>query len=272
MNKLPIAVIVPHAGLIVPPEVADVVSLTADQIFNEADAYADQLFDFRERVQHWLTFPVARAVVDVNRPDDPALTRPGDGVVKWQTSYGTAVYLPHQRPNSALERQLVAAYWWPWHDQLAAIAADQQVKLVIDAHSMAAIGPSQYDDPGVLRPRVSVSNLGDAAGEAAGKRPLSAASDFTRRFARLLAEAFAHLPELTATGAPSAINMPFWGGWDLLAHGPSARQPWVMIEVNRGLYVGAQDGDTPVVPPNDERITAVRAALWQAIERLAIGD
>ncbi|MCA9936746.1 MAG: N-formylglutamate amidohydrolase [Anaerolineales bacterium] len=272
MKKLPIAVIVPHAGLTVPPEVADVVSLTAVQIFNEADAYVDQLFDFREQVQHWLTFPFARAILDVNRPDDPALTRPGDGVVKWQTSYGTAVYPPHLRPNSALERQLVAAYWQPWHDQLAAIAADPQIKLVIDAHSMAAVGPSKYDDPGVLRPRVSVSNLGNALGTASGDRPLSAPSALTWRFARLLAEAFAPLPELAPTGVPVAVNTPFFGGWDMLAHGPTARQPWVMIEVNRGLYVGAQDGDTPIVPPNEEQITAVRAALWQAIERLEISD
>ena len=53
-QQLPIAVVIPHAGLAVPPEVAGRVALSAAQIFNEADAYADLLYDFRGRVLHWL--------------------------------------------------------------------------------------------------------------------------------------------------------------------------------------------------------------------------
>ncbi len=266
MEKLPIAVIVPHAGLAVPSEVTEQVALTEAQIFNEADAYTDLLFGFQEEVAHWSAFSIARAVVDVNRPNDPTLTRPGDGVVKWQTSYGTAVYRANLRPDREQEQALIDTYWQPWHAKLAALAADPQVKLVIDAHSMAAVGPSQYDDPGAVRPRVSVSNLGGPDGKKVnGRSPLSAPSDFTRQMGLLLADAFAHMPEKTPTGAPCAVNSPFFGGWDLLAHGPTARQPWVMIEVNRGLYVGAQQGDSPILPPDLTAIATIRAALWQAI-------
>lgn len=262
------AILVPHAGLAVPPEVAGQVALAEAHIFNEADAYADLLFDFREEVAWWVAFPFARAVVDVNRPNDPAQTRPGDGVVKWQTSYGTAVYHSSMRPTLSQEQALITAYWQPWHAQLAALAADSRIKLVIDAHSMAAVGPSQYDDPGAVRPRVSVSNLGGADGERVHGRPLlSAPPAFTRHFGQLLADALAPLPEKVATGAPVALNSPFFGGWDLLAHGPMARQPWVMIEVNRGLYLGAQQGDSPILQPDQEAIAGLRAALWQAIER-----
>ncbi|MCB8967759.1 MAG: N-formylglutamate amidohydrolase [Ardenticatenaceae bacterium] len=265
-EKLPIAIVIPHAGLALPPELAARVALTPAQIFNEADVYVDQLFDFREAVLHWVCFPYARALLDVNRPDDTALTRPGDGIVKWQTSYGTAVYPPHQIPDADLTRQLTQRYWQSWHEQLATVARDERVKLVIDAHSMAAVGPGKYDDPGKLRPSVSVGNLGDTNGEPVGDRPwrVTAVPDLTRRFAQRLGELLADVPVLAEVGAETAVNDPFYGGYDLMAHG-QASQPWLMIEVNRALYVGAQDGDTPPSPPNAAQIALIRQRLWQAI-------
>lgn len=260
--RLPIAVVIPHAGLALPPEVAGRVALSAAQIFNEADAYADLLYDFRGRVLHWVCFPYARAVVDVNRPDDPARTRPGDGIVKRQTSYGAPVFRPGLAPDAALERQLIARYWQPWHAQLAAIAADPQVRLVIDAHSMAATGPTLYDDPAAARPRVSVSNLGRPDGTAHPARPLSAPPELARQLAAALAAALADLPVLAVPGREVAINQPFYGGWDLWAHG-GQQQPWCMVEVNRALYVGQQDGETPVSPPRLAYIEPLQERLWQ---------
>ncbi len=73
MPTLPIAVIVPHAGLDIPPEMADRLALSEVDIFNEADIYTDFIFDYRDRVSHWLRFPYARVLIDVNRPDQADL-------------------------------------------------------------------------------------------------------------------------------------------------------------------------------------------------------
>jgi N-formylglutamate amidohydrolase len=273
MKKLPIAIVIPHAGLAVPPEVNGRIALTSEQIFNEADVYADQIFDFREQVLFWVNFPYARAILDMNRLDDPARTRPGDGIVKWQTSYGDPVYLPGQQPDEAEERQLISHYWQDWHEQLAAIEADERVKLVIDAHSMAAVGPTLYGDPGVLRPRVDVANLGNAKGKMTKKRgAISASAEIAKALAKALGHGAGQLTPWTETGEDWALNRPFWGGADLWLHGRSPqRQPWLMVEINRALYIGAQDGNTPIVPPNEERIVALRDCVWRAIEVVCDG-
>ena len=155
-DKLPVAIIIPHAGGRIPPEVVGRVALTDAQIFNEADAYADLLYDFRGQVQHWLCFPWARAVIDVNRLPESAANRLGDGIVKERTSYGAPVYLPGQAPGAALTQALVARYW----------------------------------------------------------------------------------------------------------------QPWVMVEISRGLYIGPQTGDTPVPATNETVIMEIRCRLWQGINKL----
>lgn len=263
MAVLPIAIVLPHPGRDIPPELSGRIALTPEQIFNEADVYTDLIYDFQDQVLHWVRFPYARAILDMNRPDDPNQTRPGDGIVKRQTSYGDPVFRPGHEPDPALERTLIDRYWRPWHQQLAAIAADKRVKWVIDAHSMAAIGPGNYDDPGRTRPRVSAANFGNEQGEA-GPFPLTAPPSFVRTLATRLGEALADLPGLAPTGRDFAINSPFYGGYDLQAHG-SQPQPWLMIELNRALYIGEQEGNSPIVPADPGRIQLLRQRIWQTL-------
>jgi N-formylglutamate deformylase len=181
-EKYPIAIISPHGGLAIPPELDGRVALTAEQIFNEADAYADEIFDFRDRVLYFETFPYGRALLDVNRPADPALVhRPGDGFVKRKTGYGDPVFHPGLEPDAELEQMLIDRYWRSWHDRLQRIERDTRVKLVLDCHSMAAVGPTAYDDPAKLRPRVEAANLGDESGNIDPLRGrLSAPADLFR--------------------------------------------------------------------------------------------
>ena len=55
-----------------------------------------------------------------------------------------------------------------------------------------------------------------------------------------------------------------WSGADLKLHGRSSPQPWLMVEINRTLYIGQQDGNTPIVPPDLERIRVLRDCVWRA--------
>jgi N-formylglutamate amidohydrolase len=269
--KLPIAIILPHAALDTPPEFQGRLAIDENQIFNEADVYTDLLFDFRDRVTHWLRFPYARALIDVNRPDDPGLLkRVGDGVIKDVTSYGRTVFKPGQRPDLAEEREVVQRYWQPWHAGLAAIAADPAIKLVIDAHSMAARGPRKYDPQEKIRPRACVSNLGDARGRANGFSGTTMTEASLRFLGQEVGRRFARLDALceAADPGPVILNNPYRGGWDMQAHGLESRQPWAMIEVSRAMYIGRQDETSRVQPPRMERIEPLREALWEAIEAL----
>ncbi|MCL4868554.1 MAG: N-formylglutamate amidohydrolase [Anaerolineae bacterium] len=268
MRKLPIAIILPHAGWQIPSELEGRVALSPEQIFNEADAYTDLIYAFQDRVQHWLCFPYARAILDVNRLAGLAINRPGDGIVKWQTSYGDPVYYPGHYPDEGLEQQLIEQYWRPWHEQLESIAADPEVKLVIDAHSMAATGPGQYDDPGKLRPRLALCNYGDLDG---GPHPdgtrLTAPKEIMEQFAAAFHPHIAQLTPLVPTGPVIALNTPFRGGADIALHG-GYEQPWIMVEISRALYVGEQSGRAPIIPPDESRIAQLREAVWQALSEL----
>jgi formiminoglutamase len=188
--------------------------------------------------------------------------------VKRQTSYGKPVYQSGQEPDAELEKVLINRYWRPWHEKLAGIAADTRVKLVLDCHSMAAIGPTAYTDarPNQVRPRVSISNLGDWDGDSrTPDQRISADPHVTRMLAVQLGKNLDDVPTLASVGARSAVNIPYIGGYDIAAHG-GRTQPWLMVEVNRALYVGPQTGDTPVTRPNLGLIDVLREQIWQAVD------
>jgi N-formylglutamate deformylase len=171
----------------------------------------------------------------------------------------------------ALVGELIARYWWPWHEQLAAIVADPAVRLVVDCHSMAAIGPSTYDDPAAVRPRVSASNFGDPDGEPGlDWGPITAPPAMTRFFGERLGALLADIPALAPTGAPYAINQPYRGGWPMRQYG--GEKPWLMVELSRALYIGPQTGDSPIVPPDHALLACLRERIWQAIMEVVNGQ
>lgn len=272
---LPIAILLPHAGLAMPSELDGRAALTPEQVFNEADAFVDRIFDTRADALYWLRFDIARAYIDANRaddravPDHPLKSSPGDGIVKRITSYGAPAFAPGRAPDAALEDRLIARYHAPWNRRLQQIANDRRVKLVLDCHSMASTGPSHYGDPGKLRPRVCVANRGDGRGERDATRgKLTAPPELARRFRDLLDDAVADVAPLAPTGPNALLNQPFAGGWDIWAYADGSK-PWLMLEVNRALYIGAQTGDSAIVSPDAARIALLRERLWRAVSALA---
>lgn len=268
-EKLPIAIVIPHSGLATPPELNNRITLSEAQIFNEADAYTDMLYDFRERVLHWEVFPYARSIIDVNRPHVTANEiLAGDGIIKRRTSYGADVFIDGQAPDETLEQQLIKTYWQAWHDKMATIAQDDSVKLVLDCHSMAAIGPSHYGDPAQLRPRISASNYGDSTGhQQSSDLRTTSTPELVRLAGEILGNALADISDIAPTSKAYDINAPFFGGYNIWKHG-SHQQPWLMIELSRATYIGEQTGDTPIAPPKAEKIALIRKRLWQAIVKI----
>ena len=291
LNPLPIVQSCPHAGLGVPAEIRDKLAIDPVDLYNDCDLWADLHYDFGHEdlapvipngysrgTLAFITMPIARALIDVNRyPDD--LSNP-DGPVKLRTSYGRDIY--RNAPDYRLQTQLLEHYWWAYHLKLHAALQNNlgKMKLFLDCHSMAQRGPAAYDYPGAVRPLICLSNMGDARGEPRknGLRT-SCPGWLIRAAAEIAADLFCDLTLLEPTPGMEApvvtINWPFRGGYiveqytkpDYLPLGPvnglgHFPPPAMLVEVNRGLFVGDQHADTPIQPPNQARIALVRRRLY----------
>jgi formiminoglutamase len=280
---------IPHAGLAVPPEVAGRLAIDDVTIYNDCDLWADALYDFDHPDLAALRggegpatlgvvgFDVARVLIDANRPPD-SLDNP-DGAVKSATSYGDPIYSSPLTP--AEQTALRDRYWGAFHQAVAEKLRQRggEIRLFLDCHNMAQTGPSAYGDPGKLRPLICIANNGDAKGDyKPGRGDLIAPPALARRAREIAADLFADLPLLEpipGKDAPvAALNSPFAAGYIARYYTNPAYQRslglseengyiGLMVEINRGLYVGNQDTRSPIQPPNQERIAAIRERLYR---------
>jgi N-formylglutamate amidohydrolase len=170
---------------------------------------AAEIYALQGEVAALVTTDIARAIVDMSRAEND---RRPDGVVKTHTCWNVPVY--RQFPPDAVIEALLARYHRPYHGRLTA-AAQQDVVLGIDCHTMAAKGPPIGPGPAVERPRVCLSNADGTCPE-----------DWLKSLAGCIERAFA---------CPVSLNDPFKGGFIIRSH--AHELPWVQLELSRAPFL-----------------------------------
>lgn len=227
--SLPLLISVPHAGLDVPPEVESLCLLTPEQIAADGDEGAAAIYHgLREHVAAFATSPVARAIIDLNRAEDD---RRADGVVKTHTCWNERVY--RDFPSEELIQQLLSEHYHPYHHRLAGLARSD-VKLGVDCHTMAAMGPPIGPGAGIERPWICLSNADETCPR-----------EWLESLARCFEQAFEH---------EVALNDPFRGGYIVRRH--ASELPWVQLELSRAGFM-----------PDDQKHERVLQALQMWCER-----
>ncbi len=257
--RLPFLITVPHSGLVVPDEVADLLALTADELGRLADPATAALYDFGGRVAARLVARVSRMVVDLNRSPYHLPPLHPDGAVKSRTPDRRAVWRSGAAPPVKLVHGLMLRHYFPFHETVDRLLDEHQVRCAFDCHSMEPVGPPLAKDAGRRRPLVCLGNHGDPNGESRRGRLVSCPPAWLRSLAAHFRDRF---PE-----GEVAINRPFPGGFTPMAHYWHRGIPWVAVELNRGLYEG-QDGaiDEWAVAELRERCWDAFAGFWEEVE------
>src|SRR6185369_1940567 len=153
-SETPVIVEVPHAGLVVPPDVRPQLVVGDQTILRDSDLYVDRLF--ARAPQHGATLftsQVSRYVVDLNRaPDDvdrqtvrdhPAPRPTQSRGVVWRSTTEGQPALREAITYAELERRL-ARYHAPYHAALEAEITRKKAYfghvIVVAGHSMPSAG------------------------------------------------------------------------------------------------------------------------------------
>lgn len=210
--SLPLLISVPHAGTEIPPEIAGINLLSIEQIIKDGDEGAGIIYDLQDDVREFVTTEIARAYVDLNRPETD---RGSDGVVKTETIYKESIY-DRELQESQVKR-LLTNYYYPYHKRLSQLCAN--VMLGIDCHTMAAEAPPISLEPGRPRPHICLSD-GD------GTCP----KEWTLILARCLEKEF---------DFDISVNEPFKGGHIIRSH--AHELPWLQLELSRADFLTLEE-------------------------------
>jgi N-formylglutamate amidohydrolase len=255
----PLIVEVPHAGLDVPVDVADTLSVAERDLRRDADLYVDELYRAVPSCgATLLAARVSRYVVDLNRfeHDVDAAAVPGAPNARVNVPRGV-IWRESTEGQRALRRPLTAAefelrmerYYRPYHRALAAEidAARQRFGHVIllSAHSMPSVGRAGHDDEGVRRADVVPGTQGRTTAHPA---IIDAVETHFR-----------------AAGLSVRHDDPYRGGattirWGRAREGIHA----VQVELNRALYM-----DEVSLARRQERFRWLASVCESLAERLA---
>jgi formiminoglutamase len=210
---LPILLSIPHAGLIIPPEVQDLCILSTQEIIEDGDEGAAEIYlPLQKEVSALVTTVVARAILDMNRAEGD---RSKDGIVKTHTCWDVPVY--REFPSEEIITILIERFYRSYHTSLTNHA--EITKLGVDCHTMASHGPPEGPDPGVERPAICIGNADSTCPD---EWISSLATLFERVFEKKV-----------------FINRPFKGGYIIRSH---ARElPWVQLELSRTPFLTDQE-------------------------------
>lgn len=252
----PVILSVPHAGRDYPAELRAAIRVPLAALKGLEDRYADALGLDAWRAETLFVAQRARAWIDLNRAEherDPRLDdgaarighpqsaklRSGLGLVPRRVGNSGDIW---QRRLSADEvQQRIETDHRPYHAALAAALASARARfgiaVLVDIHSMPALGPAES------APRLV---LGDRFGK-------SAAARFTGRIEGV---ARAH-------GVATAANAPYSGGYILERHGEPRRGVHaIQLEFDRGLYLDqALDGPGEGLPATGRLLRAIIDAV-----------
>jgi N-formylglutamate deformylase len=256
-DSFPVLISVPHAGTEVPPELEGRIDIGPDEIFDECDAFAREIYGAADCARFVLDTAVARTFVDLNRAEDDLPPANPDGAVKSHTSYNRAIYRAGHEPDAALVERLLERYHRPYHRTIQAILADQGagLELALDCHSMAPVGPDLSPDPGRRRPTICLGNV----------RGRACPPATTDRLAGCFARAFG-LPDHEV-----ARNRPFGGGHITRTYG-GRPVPWVQVELSRDLYLRPPHFDRESLTMDPARLRALSAMFREVLRQFFCGS
>lgn len=246
----PLLISMPHVGTHIPAEIASRLTPQARQV-HDTDWHLDRLYAFAKQMgASILQATHSRYVVDLNRPPDGASLYPGQnvtGLCPVDAFDSTPLYMDGTGPDGQEISSRRAAFWSPYHDQLAKelsrMKALHGVAMLWDAHSIRSVVPRFFEG------KLPDFNLGTADGLSCD--PVLAQ--------QLLAIAQA------APGYTAVLNGRFKGGHITRHYGqPSSNVHAVQLEMTQCSYM-QESMPFDYLPERAERTQPTLRAMLEAV-------
>lgn len=261
MKKYPILILIPHGGLRVPEELAEHAVADDFELLMSADTCANDLFCADELCAAVVNTHISRLFVDVDRA---ALDiRPGgaDGVIKHRNVFGKQIFPEGTFPDDLALAAMLRRYYFPFHDTARKVITSGEVSLVLECHTVAAIGPAHAPDRNRPRPIFSVSNRVESDGQIVKTADDALAGEIAAAFRKSFA------------GESAATENPFVTsespGTGELMRKLSGSAPYLRISLSRGLFLNERHFNYDFGRIDPIRIGELRKKTHQAIERFA---
>ncbi len=257
MRKKDILILIPHGGYQIPHELKNYSVLDKHELFLEADSGAREIFSFSSKRIICLQAEVSRLFIDLDRPYT-ALNSSSDPVIKKKTSRNRDIFLPDHFPDEIALTNILKRHYFPFHDTIEKILNTEEVKLIIDCHT---ISPS---DPATGEPRPLFLLQNKIGSEES--RVNTAPDDLAEFFIDTLRKKFSKEKETVAERF--SLNSPFFESFIMKKYYKMGI-PLFRLSLSKALFLNERHFSFDYLKLDEIRIKSIQEKLLQSIEILA---
>ncbi|MBN2040613.1 MAG: N-formylglutamate amidohydrolase [Spirochaetes bacterium] len=258
-HKLPILVIIPHGGRQIPDELSGYEQIDEFGIFIESDVYANELFNFDTAVFIVNSF-ISRLFIDCDRPPVMTSPYPEDGVIKQQSISGRKIFKDTIFPDEIAIKNILNRYYHSFHQRIEKIISDEQIKLILECHTMMPVGPRFASDSGRPRPLINIENINK---NGSGKQ--KTCSDELADFLLSSFKKYFNNEEFTVSEKFS-LNKPAFSGYIMEQYG-KLKIPMLRLSVSSSLYLNDKYFNYDYLTVDNNRIVELRNKILAGIEK-----
>ena len=229
MSKFPVLIVIPHGGYRIPDELSSYVDAEDADLLLSADTCANDLFCADDQCTAVLNTHISRLFIDVDLPPLDIPPKSPDGVIKMETLFGKEIFSSGVFPDEIALTGLLKRYYFPFHDTLRKISTSGNIKLIIECHTVHAVGPRWASDRNRPRPAVSIQHTIEKDGKVYETAPEETAKTILGAFKKSLSGDEAADPESFIL---SDIPSP---GYLMRKHAGTI--PYIRINLSRGLFL-----------------------------------
>jgi N-formylglutamate deformylase len=228
----------------------------------QSDTCANELFAFGDLVACSLETDVSRLFIDLDRPFT-SIPPERDGVIKKTTLNGKPVFREDHFPDNIAISNMLRRYWVTFQDATGKIIDTGGVKLILDCHTMMAVGPEISPDPGKPRPIIRLEHNIEHNGETISTCGDGLAAMFMEQLSKSLSgEDETVADKFVTSEEPSK-------GYILNTYG-AGKVPMIRLSLSRSLFLNDAYFNFDYLRVDELRIRHLRGLLWEAIEKFFI--
>ena len=260
MEKLPILIIIPHGGDKIPEEMEEIAAVEQFELLMSSDTSSNDLFAFEKQCSAVLSTHISKLFVDLNSSPYDIPPKTDFGLIKKFTPYGKNVFQEDFFPDEISISALVHRYYIPFQDAVSKILKTNEIELVIECHTINAIGTRYSDNPDRPNPLVRITNFM----EDKGREKKTAPDIYASILLENLKSKFEKEQHLTKNGFQISAK-PNRGN---IVRSHFGRIPYLRLDISRGLFLNDSYFNPDFLKIDQIRIKDLRKRIFMSIEKM----
>ena len=258
MKKQPILILNPHGGVQIPDELEKYIEASELEMFMGGDSCANELFSFGG-AKAVLDFHISKMLVDLNRSPFSLPPSYSDGVIKTLTPQGRNLFEDEICPDEIAIANILRRYYFPYHETAAKIVSSDEIKLIIECHTIPAVGYRDSYDADKPMPLIKMWYVGRKEGKPFQSSPrvlceliMDNLQDYFRNEQSVAEESFLITEKENAGELVSRY---------------ATRIPYIRLDICKSLFLNDTYFNPYYKKVDQIRIKYLREKIWSAIEK-----